>query len=48
MDQDVMEPGEFHRLEQAMLVERESVEGYRLTPRCIAYLDECRGYEWRR
>jgi hypothetical protein len=34
-------------LESAMLVEQE--EGwYRLTPRCIAYLDECRGYEWRR
>ncbi len=34
-------------LEQALLVEQ--VEGgYRLTPRCIAYLDECQGYEWRR
>jgi predicted transcriptional regulator len=34
-------------LERAMLVERE--EGcFRLTPRCIAYLDTRRGYEWRR
>jgi predicted transcriptional regulator len=34
-------------LERALLVEREE-ECYRLTPRCIAYLDETRGYEWRR
>jgi predicted transcriptional regulator len=34
-------------LERAMLVEQE--EGScRLTPRCIAYLDTKRGYEWRR
>ncbi len=34
-------------LERAMLVEQE--EGsFRLTPRCIAYLDAKRGYEWRR
>ncbi len=34
-------------LEDARLVERDG-EGFRLTPRCIAYLDECQGYEWRR
>ncbi len=34
-------------LEEAKLVERDE-EGFRLTPRCIAYLDECQGYEWRR
>jgi len=34
-------------LEKALLVEQEE-EGYRLTPRCIAYLDLCQGYEWRR
>ena len=34
-------------LERALLVEREE-ESYRLTPRCIAYLDECHGYEWKR
>lgn len=34
-------------LEKALLVEQEEGE-YRLTPRCIAYLDECQGYEWRR
>jgi len=34
-------------LEQALLVEQ-AEGGYRLTPRCIAYLDECQGYEWRR
>jgi DNA-binding transcriptional ArsR family regulator len=34
-------------LERALLVEREE-ESYRLTPRCIAYLDECHGYEWMR
>jgi predicted transcriptional regulator len=34
-------------LEKALLVEQEE-GGYRLTPRCIAYLDECQGYEWRR
>lgn len=34
-------------LERAHLVELE--EGYyRLTPRCIAYLDETLGYKWRR
>jgi predicted transcriptional regulator len=34
-------------LEEARLVEQE--EGcYRLTPRCVAYLNECQGYEWRR
>ena len=34
-------------LEKALLVEQE--EGcYRLTPRCRAYLDEAKGYEWRR
>ena len=34
-------------LEKALLVEQEE-GGYRLTPRCIAYLDLCQGYEWRR
>lgn len=34
-------------LEDARLVEQEE-ECYRLTPRCIAYLDEFQGYEWRR
>jgi predicted transcriptional regulator len=34
-------------LERALLVEQEG-EGYRLTPRCIAYLDQVGGYEWRR
>ncbi len=34
-------------LEQALLVEQ-AEGGYRLTPRCIAYLDERQGYEWRR
>jgi predicted transcriptional regulator len=34
-------------LEEAKLVERDEEE-IRLTPRCIAYLDECQGYEWRR
>jgi len=34
-------------LERALLVEREE-ESYRLTPRCIAYLDVCHGYEWKR
>lgn len=34
-------------LEKALLVEQED-EGYRLTPRCIAYLDEAKGYKWRR
>lgn len=34
-------------LEDARLVERDE-EGYRLTPRCVAYLDECQEYEWRR
>jgi predicted transcriptional regulator len=34
-------------LERAMLIEQE--EGCcRLTPRCIAYLDTKKGYEWRR
>lgn len=34
-------------LEKSLLVEQE--EGcYRLTPRCQAYLDEAKGYEWRR
>lgn len=34
-------------LERAMLLERE--EGrYRLTPRCVAYMDQCQGYEWAR
>ncbi len=36
-------------LEKALLVERdENGNCYKLTPRCIAYLDECEGYEWRR
>ena len=34
-------------LERALLVEREE-ESFKLTPRCIAYLDECCGYEWKR
>jgi hypothetical protein len=34
-------------LEQAMLLERDE-ESYRLTPRCLAYLDQCHGYELRR
>ncbi len=34
-------------LEEARLIEQEE-ECFRLTPRCIAYLDECQGYEWRR
>ncbi|MDD1753150.1 MAG: hypothetical protein LUQ38_08705 [Methanotrichaceae archaeon] len=34
-------------LEQAMLLERDE-ECYRLTPRCLAYLDQCHGYELRR
>jgi len=34
-------------LEKALLVEQQEGE-YRLTPRCIAYLDVCQGYEWRR
>ncbi len=34
-------------LEKALLVQQEE-GGYRLTPRCIALLDEGQGYEWRR
>jgi predicted transcriptional regulator len=34
-------------LEKALLVEREE-DGFRLTPRCIAYIDTRRGYEWKR
>lgn len=34
-------------LERALLVERDD-DCYRLTPRCVAYLDETIGYEWRR
>jgi predicted transcriptional regulator len=34
-------------LEEARLIEQD-VEYFRLTPRCIAYLNECEGYEWRR
>ncbi len=34
-------------LEKALLVEQEE-DCYRLTPRCRAYLDEAKGYEWRR
>jgi predicted transcriptional regulator len=34
-------------LEEARLVEQDE-ECYRLTPRCVAYLNECQGYEWRR
>ncbi len=34
-------------LEKALLVQQDE-NGYRLTPRCIALLDEGQGYEWRR
>lgn len=34
-------------LERARLIERDE-DCYRLTPRCVAYLDECQGYEWKR
>lgn len=34
-------------LEDARLIEQDE-EGYRLTPRCVAYLYECQGYQWRR
>ncbi len=36
-------------LEKASLVESDENENvYRLTPRCIAYLEACNGSEWRR
>jgi predicted transcriptional regulator len=44
-EQDLM--NHLARLEQALLVVREE-ESCRLTPRCIAYLYECQGYEWKR
>jgi predicted transcriptional regulator len=34
-------------LQRALLVE-EAEEGFRLTPRCVAYYYETMGYEWRR
>ena len=34
-------------LKKALLVEQEG-DSYSLTPRCLAYLDEAKGYEWRR
>lgn len=34
-------------LEEAMLIELED-GGYKTTPRCVAYLYEKWGYEWRR
>ena len=39
--------GHLFLLERALLVEQED-SLYRLTPRCQAYLDEAKGYEWRR
>jgi predicted transcriptional regulator len=33
------------KLEKALLLEKDG-ECYKLTPRCVAYLDGCEGYEW--